>query len=533
MNPGYDTAHPDPRRKIGYDCMFCHNGYPSIPAGHEEIGAEPKFIGAMPEGIDCQRCHGPGGAHVRAAQVAKPDAAEVRKAIVNPARLSNDRKLEVCMQCHLETTSTRLPNSIRKFDRGPFSYRPGEPLSSFMLFFDHAAGTGRDEKFEIVSSAYRLRKSQCFLKSNGALQCITCHNPHDIPRGAAAVKHYNGVCRQCHATSHAPTPNCISCHMPKRRTDDVVHAVITDHLIQRRKPEWQAALETAYHGEVVPYYPAKPAAEDALYVAAVQVNQQSNLKEGIAKFPPPNRMEFFIVLGDALKAAGETGKAIANYEEAVRLKPGSALALRRLGVAKRDAAVLLRAAEAAPDSGEIQYEIGVLASAQSRNADAVQAFETAVTLDPGLPDAYDRLGVALAGMDQPARAEGAFREALKIDPRSAEANGDLGLLLFRMNRFDEAQQHLAEAVRLGKGMAEFHQLLGNLYERKGQIGSALGEYREALRIRPGFLRPHLDIGAIYAAQGHKAAAIEEFKRAAQSTDAEVRQMASEALRQLQ
>jgi hypothetical protein len=28
MNPGYDRPdHKDFRRKIGYDCTFCHNGY--------------------------------------------------------------------------------------------------------------------------------------------------------------------------------------------------------------------------------------------------------------------------------------------------------------------------------------------------------------------------------------------------------------------------------------------------------------------------------------------------------------------------
>jgi hypothetical protein len=35
MNPGYDSDHPPSRRKIGYDCMFCHNAYPAIAAGHE------------------------------------------------------------------------------------------------------------------------------------------------------------------------------------------------------------------------------------------------------------------------------------------------------------------------------------------------------------------------------------------------------------------------------------------------------------------------------------------------------------------
>ena len=52
-------------------------------------------------------------------------------AIVNPSRLNAERQIEVCMQCHLETTSTRLPNSIQRYERGAFSYKPGEPLGGF------------------------------------------------------------------------------------------------------------------------------------------------------------------------------------------------------------------------------------------------------------------------------------------------------------------------------------------------------------------------------------------------------------------
>ena len=46
---------------MAYECMFCHNGYPRIPAGHERVGAEPVYVDPLPEGIDCQRCHGPAG----------------------------------------------------------------------------------------------------------------------------------------------------------------------------------------------------------------------------------------------------------------------------------------------------------------------------------------------------------------------------------------------------------------------------------------------------------------------------------------
>jgi predicted CXXCH cytochrome family protein len=273
MNPGYDRPdHPGFTRTITYACMFCHNAFPEAPAANSRSGAEPVFSGELPAGIDCQRCHGPGSKHVDAAE-AGAGAEDIRKAIVNPSRLSAERQLEVCMQCHLETTSFRLPNSIVRYDRSPFSYRPGEPLSEFMLHFDKAPSAGDEDRFEIAGAAYRLRQSACFQNSEGALGCTTCHNPHDIPRGEAAAAHYTAVCRQCHSAAfdrlmtsgkHTRSGDCAGCHMPKRRTGDVVHAVMTDHYIQRRKParnllapltERRETEDNGYHGEVILYYP--------------------------------------------------------------------------------------------------------------------------------------------------------------------------------------------------------------------------------------------------------------------------------------
>ena len=69
MNPGYDRPdYPGSTRLIGYECMSCHNAYPRIPAGHKEWGAEAKYVEPIPEGIDCQRCHGPGQQHVASAR---------------------------------------------------------------------------------------------------------------------------------------------------------------------------------------------------------------------------------------------------------------------------------------------------------------------------------------------------------------------------------------------------------------------------------------------------------------------------------
>jgi predicted CXXCH cytochrome family protein len=577
MNPGYDVDHWPARRKIGYDCMFCHNAIPAIPAGHEDAGSEPVFTGPLPQGIDCQRCHGPGGEHVRTAQTtgAKPEA--IAAAIVRP------RSMEVCMQCHLETTSFPLPNAIRRFDRGPFSYRPGEPISNFILFFDNARGTGHEDKFEIVSSAYRLRMSQCFLESKGALQCTTCHNPHSIPRGAGAAAHYNGVCRNCHgkvidalasSKRHTSETGCITCHMPKRRTEDVVHAVMTDHRIQRRPPVHPLAelaekhgRDAEYRGVVVPY-----GADDPLYTAVAQVSARSNLADGIPRLvdeiakEKPKRAEVYLELGDAWKNMDKPDQAVASYEEALKRRPGSALIMRRLADALKDsghadkaAEILHRATEADPQNAEAWYDLGFLKSDPSALAKAAE-------LDPGLSEAYNTLGAVLAEKGSATEAEAAFRRALQVDPTLAGAHANLANLLAartdpseaawhfeqavrlapdkalyrfnyavtlaRMNRMDQAQHQLEVAILDDPNFAEAHDLLGGILEQRGRADSALNEYRRAVDIRPNFGKARVDLGTMLANKGDAAGAVEQFRKAAADPDPGVRQQAQQSLAQL-
>ena len=356
MNPGYDRPdHDGFRRPITYDCMFCHNAYPRIPPGHEQPFAEPVYAGPLPGGIDCERCHGPGDRHIRVAGRPGAPKAEIRASILNPARLSAERQMEGCMVCHLESTSFPLPNAVQRFERPAFSYKPGEPLGDFLLNFDHAPEAGREDKFEIVSAAYRLRRSACYLRSSGRLLCTTCHNPHDVPRGSEAVRHYTAVCRQCHgavfdrrvrAGAHTSAVDCVACHMPKRRTEDVIHVAVTDHYIQRRQPTRdllaeRAERQDAYRGPVVLYYPERLESSPGndLSVAVAQVIQESNLAVGIPQLAAaiekyrPSRAEYYFELAEALQKSGDLSNGIRYYREAVQRNPDFGLGLQRLGAA--------------------------------------------------------------------------------------------------------------------------------------------------------------------------------------------------------
>ena len=600
MNPGYDRPdHEGFRRAITYDCMFCHNAYPAaIPAGHEERFAEPVYAGSLPQGIDCQRCHGPGLKHAQLAKTAGAASAAVRAAIVNPARLISQRQMEVCLQCHLETTSFPLPNAVQREGRGPFSFRPGEALEGFLLFFDHAPGAGRDEKFEIVSAAYRLRRSACFLKSGDRLTCTTCHNPHDTPRGEAATRHYVTVCRSCHAAAfdrlvaagtHTGESNCAGCHMPKRRTEDVVHVVVTDHYIQRQVPAADLLAERAerheapgdYTGEVALYYPPKlphTAAND-LDIAVAQVNQRSNLSGGIPQLTAairryaPKGPEYYLELAEALRHNGEPDKALAMYREAVRQKPDSVPALQRLGAALRRSAkypeaaeTLRRAAALAPDNAATWQELGQTLQALGKTQEAIAALQRAVQLDPDLSEGYNNLGVVWSAGSDPARAEAAFREAIRIQPDSADAHGNLASLLSgagdsvqaeehfrialqrrpddvptrynhamslgRMRRFEDARAELEKCVRTDPNFPDAHQLLGDLLLAQEQAPAAMTQYREVIRIQPGSGRAYLGLASAQLTVRDVAGAIPNLRKAAADTDPAVRQEALQMLRQL-
>ena len=415
MSPGYDKPdHDDFRRLIPEDCLFCHNAY-------------PRQDNPLPEGIDCQRCHGPASDH---------------KALVNPAKLSRERQMDVCEQCHLEATSAPLPAVVRRPERAPFSFRPGEDLTDYALYFDTDLG----DRFEVAHQAYRLRKSACFLKSG--MTCTTCHDPHR----EQTAEHFVAVCKTCHATAHKASENCLECHMWRRRTDDVPHVVLTDHYIQRRKP---AVFVAAKFGARVPYA-GKPGKPEALYY-------QTGMDES---------------------KAGDQPAAIRAFEEAIRHNDNVGPSRRELAASLLLTGNLARAVEEGEKLPEDSLALTNLGNAYlqlGRLEDARRVLEKAA---PEQPAAANLLGLTLLRAGDTPGAEKAFRDALNQQPDLAEANNNLGNLLAARHDYAEAAWYFGKAIESNPNYVDARHSYGLVLALTRNFAKARLQLEEALRLAP-------------------------------------------------
>lgn len=536
MSPGYDRkGQEDFRRAITGECLLCHNGLPlkgSYPErGETGLSLFPKDI---PLGIDCQRCHGPGAEHVRLALAANTPRETIRQAIVNPARLSRERQLEVCMQCHLETSSSLMPNEIRRYNRTIDSYRPGEPLGDYKIFFDRE----NNDRFEIAHAAYRLRMSACFRSSQ--MTCLTCHDPHQSYRTANSTAHYVAVCQGCHqAVAHKTAlpagADCLSCHMPKRRTDDVVHVVMTDHYIQRVKPDRdllapkaEVANEPLGVDRVVPYYPSPlpRTAENELYTATAEVKHGSEggiaqLERAIVRYQP-SAPDFYFELGDGYAHAGKNNEAIRWYKEALRRNPEFRPATKQLAAILINQGEYLRATEvlrqavAVPPADEAIFtDLGNAYLRQHMLPQAQQALQKALAMNPTQPEALNLMGLVDVQRQDPADAEIQFRNAIRSRPDFAEAHNNLGNVLAGSRNYTEAEYHFQRAIAIDPNYAEAHHSYALVLAIRQSWEPAIAELRKALQLEPGNAQSHDDLGDILLARGQGEEAAGEYRAAIQ------------------
>ena len=503
MAPGFDAPdHPGVLRRVMRECMFCHDAYPEAPAGSDAAAAPDVFPDDLPEGIGCQRCHGPGAEHVRLAAGGLGSPRRIRESIVNPARLDPVRRDDVCWQCHMQP-SVVIP-AVRRLGRGTWSYRPGEPLSEYMVHVDVEENErSRGDRFEINHHPYRLRQSRCWTESARRLSCLTCHDPHRKVPETGRAAHYRAACLTCHETADCGVEHavglpaelaavdrldCVSCHMPKRRTQDVVHVVMTDHLIRRRPGGAELTAPREERDPVVEAVelleperaPAEPLGRlyatlgfvkvagglspEALDRLAASLRSASELPE-VAEEGNDARLD----LATGQLKARDWDAAAATLEEMLSGSRPDPLTLELLGLARNgqgrrgDALALVARAAAAPGARpEAHYNLGRLLLTDGRTAEADASFERAVALRPTFADAWHQLGRVRATRGDVPTAIEAQRRALAVEPRLPAPYLDLADLLVASGEPEEARRWLRHGVEVAADPGELVEALAAL-----------------------------------------------------------------------
>lgn len=246
LPPGFEKGNNSRfSRKIGLECMACHN------AASKFVESSENKYEYIANGIDCERCHGPGSIHVQYKKNGEiVDASKyIDYTIVNPGKLPADLQFDVCQRCHLQG------NTVLADGKSFYDFIPGKKLSDYMITF-LPRYEGDEDEFIMASHADRLKMSSCYKNSNkdvtqqdkiknrNTLTCVTCHNPH-VSVKETGKEVFNSSCRNCHSSGKSTCSiemterqkvedNCIRCHMPRSGSIDIPHVSVTDHFI--RKP---------------------------------------------------------------------------------------------------------------------------------------------------------------------------------------------------------------------------------------------------------------------------------------------------------
>ncbi len=199
------------------------------------------------------------------------------------------------------------------------------------------------------------------------------------------------------------------------------------------------------------------------------------------------------------RTAEDYRKAIAFYEEAIRLDPRYALAYAKLSIAAGNLALNFG------DAGSKEVEEAIVKA----RASAKRALE----LDPNLADAHGAQAVILHRFDFDfAAAEAEYRRAVELAPQNAAAAGNLATIVSTLGRLDEA-------VALSQRSLELEPLIGGIRHNLAIDLTALGRYDEAeatlrkeIELQPQSAANYLSMTVIQILRGNSGAAVELAKK---------------------
>jgi hypothetical protein len=421
LSPGYpDRNHLRFERPVSGRCLGCHAGRVNVEPGENDRFLHPSV---RETAISCERCHGPGKAHVEHHRAAStpttPDP------IVNPAQLSPSKREAVCNACHLQGI-----DEVRRYGRTDFDFRPGMELGEVWSIFVDGAGVNAEGQTTAVSHVQQMHASRCYIGSEGKLGCISCHDPHRLAPEETRAAEFNAKCADCHSTRACSLPepdrlaapaagSCVACHMPRLGSHDVPHTTQTDHRILR-KPGPRSDSNT-------PDVPPKSESEGADTPEELKIFDLAEV--------PLDRFARDRAVGIALAARAEQAQDKDRAARAVKLlAPISAadpldgavadaygIALALTGEVNLAMETWKGALRANTRNEALLYSLGLAYFTAGEHAEAMQYFDRLVTVNPHRSDYQGQRARLLL-------ANGKMREAIDTASYARELNPSMPLV---------------------------------------------------------------------------------------------------------
>ncbi len=405
MAPNYLRAKTMPLNlPIDSGCLHCHaSGVQQQLPGSINRYAGPPFTQG---GITCEACHGDSSAHV---------ASGGKAAVLNPAKLTPERRDAVCYRCHLEGETNVQAASEHGQAKSPAAFKPGDRLEEYVTYFVHEGSTATTDR--AVSQVEALNLSKCKRTSGDRMACTTCHDPHGDPAPEEKAGFYRARCLQCHTQEkfvaltgphahHPEQPDCTACHMPRVSTLDIAHSQSTDHRITRRAGQFETAIHlepvgAAPHAGLVPVPGTTATPRDtaiatfdliALGDASAATEAETLLRQQRQQLPQDPQ-----ILSDLAwleQTRQQTKQAAQLYAEALKQDPASIPASTNYGVLLAQAGQLQDAARLwngvfrqNPSIAELGFNLGTVECALGNRPAAERILERLLTFQPDDPRA--------------------------------------------------------------------------------------------------------------------------------------------------
>jgi DmsE family decaheme c-type cytochrome len=262
----HDAAAPSAYSPQGADsCLGCHNdatvagifrtkhARPNDPRGPFGHG-----------GLQCEACHGPGGAHVAAG--GGPPAGLVVFGSKSPSSVAQQNAN--CLGCHKS-------NAARDWSTSAHAASDLACAGCHKLHVEKDPVLSKVGQTEVCASCHQAQRTDLAKPSHhpmreGTMTCTACHSPHGSTAPAQLVKNtVNETCTGCHAEYRGPylwehqpvTEDCTNCHEP--------HGSVQPALLKMRPPFLcQTCHEGAGHPSIANTPQGLPSGTSSAYLLA-------------------------------------------------------------------------------------------------------------------------------------------------------------------------------------------------------------------------------------------------------------------------